>query len=237
MLSDNGAHFLQLGAHFLQLVGAIAGIPMEGRSTPRTNARQITANTLMKHLTSHALGLLFVSTTLSTKLYAANLGPGYVDFGKFAPPAAGGEFVEINVGSNLISMVTHLTQKGEPDVAELLRSLQLIRVNVIGLNDDNRAEIGKRVQTIREELDAKGWQRVVIAQKKNEDVGIYLKTRGEEAVEGVVVTVMEGKREAVLINIVGDIKPEKLGVLGERFNIEPLKKIALKVEKHAAAGD
>ena len=63
------------------------------------------------------------------------------------------------------------------------------------------------------------------AQKKDEDVGVYIKTRGEEAVQGVVVTVIDGNKEAVLVNIVGDIKPEKLAIIGERFNIEPLKKI------------
>ena len=88
-----------------------------------------------------------------------------------------------------------------------------------------------RVKKIRSDLDAQGWERIVTAQKKDEDVGVYLKTRGEEAVEGVVVTVIESNREAVFINIVGNIKPEKIAVIGERFNIEPLKKIGQAVEK------
>jgi hypothetical protein len=58
-----------------------------------------------------------------------------------------------------------------------------------------------------------------------------IKTRGEEAVEGLVITVLEGKGEAVLINIVGDIKPEKLGAIGERLNIKPLKKVGRSLEK------
>jgi hypothetical protein len=76
---------------------------------------------------------------------------------------------------------------------------------------------------------------VVAVQQKNQDVGIYAKLRGEEAVEGVVVTVLEANREAVLINIVGDIKPEKLAVVGERFNIEPLKKLGPLLKKQAAS--
>jgi hypothetical protein len=53
-----------------------------------------------------------------------------------------------------------------------------------------------------------------------DDVGVYMKMRGPEAVEGLVVTVIEGKGHAVLVNVVGDIRPEKLQVLGERFNLE-----------------
>jgi riboflavin synthase alpha subunit len=89
----------------------------------------------------------------------------------------------------------------------------------------------KRVKTIRSELDGQGWERIVTAQQKDEDVGVYVKTRGQEAVEGIVITVLEAKGEAVLVNIVGDIKPEKLAMLGERFNIEPLKKIGPTLEK------
>jgi len=185
----------------------------------------------MKHLIRNTLGLAVLPAFLSLGLHAENTGPGYVDFGKFTPPASGGEFVEVQINSNLISMAARLTEKSEPEVAELLRGLKLVRVNVIGLNGENRDDMEKRVKTIRSELDGKGWERVVTAQQKGEDVGVYVKTRGQEAVEGIVVTVLAAKGEAVLVNVVGDIKPEKLAVLGDRFNIEPLKKIGPTLEK------
>jgi Domain of unknown function (DUF4252) len=189
----------------------------------------------MKHLIRHLPLLAATCAVMSINVYAENPLPGYVDFGKFSPSVSGGEFVEVNVKSNLISMVARLTQKDEPEVAQLLRGLQLVRVNVIGLNDENRAEIENRVKTIRGELEAQGWESIVTAQEKNEDVRIYLKIRGDEAVQGLVVTVLEGKKEAVLINIVGDIKPEKLAEVGEQLNIDPLKKIGLGLKKHAAS--
>ncbi len=69
------------------------------------------------------------------------------------------------------------------------------------------------------------------AQKDEQDVGVYLKTHGKETVQGVVVLVTEGKKEAVFINIVGDIKPEQLAQLGDRLHIDPLKKIGHATEK------
>ncbi|MCI0535410.1 MAG: DUF4252 domain-containing protein [Verrucomicrobiales bacterium] len=184
----------------------------------------------MKQPTRYLLPIaaLIAATALNTQ--AANPAPGYIDFGKF--PSSNGEFVEIDLKGNLLSMVRRLTQKEESGVGDLLSGLHSIRVNVIGLNEENREDVEKRVKAIRTELDTKGWERVVTAQKQKEDVGIYLKTRGEEAVEGLVITVQD-KRETVLINVVGDIKLEKLGAIGESLNIDPLKKLGRSLEKES----
>jgi len=178
----------------------------------------------MKHSIRYALGCAALAAVLNLGLRADPPAPGYVDFGKFTPPQAGGEFVEVHIKNNLISMVARLAQKEEPEVADLLRGLQLVRVNVIGLDDKNRAEVLERVEKVRAELETKGWERIVTAQQKEEDVRVYVKTRGEEAVEGLAVMIVEGNRHAVLVNIVGDIKPEKLATVGERLKLEPLKK-------------
>ena len=186
---------------------------------------------IMKRLIRFTCGAALLGAMITAGFSAGTPEAGYVDFGKFSPPSAGGEFVEVHINSNLISMASRLAERHEPEIADLLHGLQLIRVNVIGLNKENRVDVEKRVKTIRSELDAQGWERVVTAQKNGEDVGVYVKTRGEEAVQGLVVMVLGDKKEAVLVNIVGDIKPEKLAVIGERFNIEPLKKAGRAVQK------
>jgi hypothetical protein len=168
-----------------------------------------------------------LSLGLGLRAEDTQLPPGAVDFGKFTPPSAGGEFVEVHIRSNLINMAARLAEKAEPSIADMLRGLKLIRVNVIGLGDENGADVKKRVTKIREDLDAQGWERVVMARQAREDVCVYVKTRGEEAVEGVVVTVIEADRQAVLVNVVGNLRPEKLAEVGERFNIEPLKKLGV----------
>ena len=190
----------------------------------------------MKRFTYLPLAVLVALSPLT--LRAANTAAGFVDFGKLSPAGEDGQFVEVNINSNLISMVARLAHKAEPEMADMLQGLKAIRVNVLSLNDENREDIASRIKTIRTQLDAGGWERIVTAQEKSQDVGVYLKTRGEEAVEGVVVTVLDGKKQAVLINVVGDIRPEQLGILGERFNIEPLKNLGpkedTKEEKKAA---
>ena len=159
---------------------------------------------------------------------------GYVDFGTLTP-ASGGEFVEVNLKSNLIAMAARFAQQQDPAVADIVRGVQQIHVNVIQLKEDNAKEVTERVRAIRDSLNGKGWERVVTAQQRKEDVSVCIRTREDEAVEGIVVTVLDG-RQAVLVNVVGNIKPESLAVLGERLNIDPLKKAGLAVKKPSSEG-
>lgn len=171
---------------------------------------------------------------LSLTCLAADAPAGAFDFGKFAPPADGGQFVEVNIQGNLLSMAARIVAREEPDIAEIIRGIHGIRVNVLGLDDGNRAEVKQRMARIRTELAAQGWERIVTAQERGSDVGVFVKTRGDEAVEGVTVTVMEGDKEAVFVNVVGDIRPDKLAEIGERLGIQPLKEAGLRIPKPAS---
>jgi hypothetical protein len=164
--------------------------------------------------------LLLASVSLAT---ASAAEPGHVDFGSFTPSARG-EYVEINLQKGLIKFAARVAAKQEPAAAEVLRGLKGVRVHVIELDDGNRKATTDRVATLRAELTAQGWQPVITVKgRKDEDVAIFMKTSGEDVIEGIVVTVIEDDRKAVLVNVVGQIKAEQLAELGERFDIEPLK--------------
>jgi hypothetical protein len=98
-------------------------------------------------------------------------------------------------------------------------------VNVVGIDDANREELTKKAQKVRTDLSTQGWERIVTAQKEGQDVSVYLKMDKDSAIQGVTVLVIEGSKHAVFANVVGDIKPEQLAMLGEKLNIEPLKNI------------
>jgi hypothetical protein len=184
----------------------------------------------MKSMKLYSLGAALLAAVLPLNLHAESPA-GQVDFGKFYPPGAGGEFVEVNITSSLISLAMKLVEKEEPDVARLLGGLQLVRVNVIGLDEANRTDMEKRVEKIRKELDSKGWERIVTAQKEGQDVGVYLKSKDKDTVQGVVVMVIDGNHQAVFVNVVGDIKPEQIALLGEKLHLDPLKKLGHEIEK------
>jgi len=188
-----------------------------------------TMNTILRA----TCALAVASTLLTASLRAADAPAGLVNFGKFTKPT-NGELVEINLTSDMISMAMQLAGKGQPDFTEALSGLHSVSVNVVGIDDQNRDEVMGRMKSVRAQLDAGGWQPVVKVQEKKEDVGIYLKTRGSEAIEGVVITVIEGRKQAVFINIAGNIRMDKLAALGDKLNIKELKKVAGEIMKQAA---
>jgi len=188
----------------------------------------------MKDILRQTCAIAVASLLFTASLSAADSPPGMVNFGKFTKPA-NGELVEVNLSGDTIAMALQVAGKGQPDLAEALSGLHSIRVNVVGLDDQNREEVIARMKSVRNELDAGGWQPIVKVQEKKDDVGIYLKTRGKDVVEGVVVTVLDGRKEAVFINIAGDIKMDKLAALGDKLNIGALKKAAETLMKQAAA--
>jgi len=171
-----------------------------------------------------------LSLTLLASARAEGLPPGEVDFGKFEPPRSG-QFVEVNLTESLISIAAHFIGTNEPAVAQLLNGLKSVRVTVIGLDDENRPELQKRVEKTRKELETKGWERVVTARKQDQDVSIYLKTRNKDTVQGLAVMAVDADNQAVFVNIVGDIKPEQLALLGDKLHIDPLKNIGHAAEK------
>jgi hypothetical protein len=185
----------------------------------------------MKRLMPFVLGTAVLFLALNTTALAEDLPAGQVDFGAFSPPKEGGQYVEVKLRSNLISLAARIVEKEEPEIAELLRGLKLVRVNVIGLDADNGSDIQKRIKQIRKDLDGKAWERIVTAQEKDQEVAIYVKMSPKDAIEGFVALVNEGNREAVFVNIVGEIKPEQLAMVGEKLHLDPLKKIGRAAEK------
>ena len=186
----------------------------------------------MKAILRQSCVLAVASLLFTASLRAADSPPGLVDFGKFTKPT-NGELVEINLGSDMIAMALQLAGQSQPDFTEALGGLHSVRVSVVSLDDQNREEVTARMKSVRDSLDARGWQPIVKVQEKKDDVGIYLKTRGKDAIEGVVVTVLEGRKQAVFINVVGDIKMDRLSALGDKLNIGALKKAAEALMKKA----
>jgi hypothetical protein len=158
--------------------------------------------------------------------------PGQVDFGAFSPPKNGGQFVEVNVPTTLIHLASQLVAKDEPEVAKVLDGLKLVKVSVIGLDDENRPDLEERAQKIRKDLTGNGWERVVTVQQKDQDVSVYLKMDSKGAIQGLTAVVINGKEQAVFANVVGEIKPEQLAMLGDKFDIDPLKKLNIPKSKH-----
>lgn len=175
-----------------------------------------------------ALRHSFLAATLAASAaisaFAAEDEPGYVDIGQLLP-ANKGEFVEVNLSPGLLKFAARIAKNQEPEAAELLADIKRVRVNVVSLDDSNRAETVEKIQAVRRKLESQGWTPMVTVREKNDgdDVAIYAKQRGEDQIDGIVVTVLERNGEAVFVNIVGKITAEKISALADKYDIKPLR--------------
>ncbi len=180
----------------------------------------------MKPMLRSLLAATTLSLVFATSLRAAD-EPGYVDFGRFsAAPEA--RFVEVNVKSGLLKFAARIAATQEPEAAELLRNIRHVRVNVVGLDESNQAATVARVHEIRADLEQRGWEKVVVAreprQARTDDVAVFALSN-EDEIQGIVVTVIEHQGNAVLVNVVGNIRAEQIAKLGEKLDLKPLQKL------------
>ena len=180
----------------------------------------------MTKLFSHTVATIALMIALGQSTAAADSKGGVFDFGKFLPPTNDGQFVEVNINKTLISMIGKLAASEEPEVGKLINGLELIHVNVAEVSEENREMTTQRITELHKQLDDLGWERIVTVREKRDQVAVYLKTQGDDAIEGIFVSVLDPNKEVVLVNIVGNIRPEQLGQIGQRLKIKPLEKVS-----------
>ena len=192
----------------------------------------------MKNPIRFTLAAATLSLALVTVTSASEIETGAIDIGQLMP-AAKGQFVEINLSPAMLKFAARIAARQEPETAELIRNLKSIRVNVVGLDDSNRSATIEKIEGVRRKLETQGWTKMVTVREKNggDNVDVHVMQRGEEAIDGLVVTVLDRKGEAVFVNIVGNISADQIAQIAEKFEIEPLRKVHLKIEGRKKAKD
>lgn len=149
--------------------------------------------------------------------------PGYVDFGKLAAPQKG-QYVEITLGEGMLKLASVIARCKDAEAARIISGLTKVRINVARLDEQNRDANRDRIHTLRDQLAQQGWEPIAKVQgDKGEDVAVLVKQRDGEVIEGVVVTVLDGRKgEAVFVNVVGTIRAEQLAAVGRHLDIKHL---------------
>lgn len=186
----------------------------------------------MKLSLRSALAAPLLSVALLLPAFSANPEPGYVDFSPFLPSGQG-RVVDVNLPGALLKFAAHIAQAQEPEVAEVIAGLKSVRVHVVKLDDRNRADTVEKVGAVRRQLDAGGWARIASVREdgKGENVDVHVCQDSDDVIQGLVVTVIDRKGEAVFVNIVGKISANQIAAVADKLNIEPLRKFRTPVSK------
>ena len=94
----------------------------------------------------------------------------------------------------------------DPEAALFLKHLDAVRIYVYEI-DRNPELVKQRMESTAGRLELIGWQPVVAIRDDGELVRVMFKMTGDESIRGMVVMVQD-EEELVLINLIGDLKPE-----------------------------
>lgn len=142
--------------------------------------------------------------------------PGYVDFGElnsiFGEPT-----VQISIGASLLSLVGSLSASEDPEVADVFKRLNGVRVNVFENREVPAAGLDL-VKDISSQLSDRGWESVVTVNSEDEQVRIFMMIN-EDIVEGITVMAVE-EDEAVFVNVIGNINPAELEKVMDNLDMD-----------------
>ncbi len=161
--------------------------------------------------------------------------PGYVDFGNLQEFISEEENSEVLVDGKLLKMLVGISKEDDPEMAELLNGLKLIKVNSFKVNENVKGKLLDKVKSIDSYLSKNNWDRIVKSTGKNKAANIYVKTSKDNKIIGLAIASLEEDGEANFVNIVGNINLQSVGKITKKFNIMGLDK--MKNKKHHAKGN
>ena len=163
-------------------------------------------------------GLIAIALSAPAKAFAS----GQIDFADLSK-YYGEPKVEINLSSTLMKLVGSFAKHEDPEIEDILANLETIKVRVYNLNgkvDKANSTIDSVSKTLRNDK----WDTLVTVNDNEDDqkVRVFSKST-DNVIDGVVVMVVSPEKEggeAVFINIVGEIDPEKTGKVAETLDID-----------------
>ena len=126
--------------------------------------------------------------------------------------------VEVNVKGALLNMIAEASRYEDPDLSKMLHRLKAIQVRAYELDDADFGGASIRLKDFGKSLVRDGWETIVRARQDGEHVEMYLRTNGDRISGMIVLALDQSDREAVLVNIVGEIDPSEIGRIGRKFN-------------------
>jgi Domain of unknown function (DUF4252) len=149
--------------------------------------------------------------------------PGYAEFGNLASIFDRTPSLEVNLHGALLRLVAASSRDSDPDLAELLADVKAIYVTGFHLRRSEFRKAIKRNDVIARRLERDGWESAVSVRDESADIHMYVQMRRGEIVGMAVMSVSVDEGESVYLNIVGNIDPEQIGRIGEKFDLESLR--------------
>jgi hypothetical protein len=164
-----------------------------------------------RRITRAALQLLSIAS-LAIALSACGLtaprsSDGYADLESLGMRDTD-KVMTLSIGPTLLRFVaSHIDD--DPEIRELLKGLDGVRIRIYEINGD-AGRVAARIDNMSRHLQDDGWEPVMLIREEDEATHMLLRTVDGQ-IRGMTVLVSDGESEAVVINLMGEIKPQQFG--------------------------
>lgn len=114
--------------------------------------------------------------------------------------------ISLSLGPTILRIARSFVTEDE-EVSAILRNVKGIHLRVYSV-DENFDVVNDYVEDSAQNLDARGWDRIVTARQDDNYVVVMVKMEVDE-IQGMVVLLADHE-EAAYINVIGNIPPEAL---------------------------
>lgn len=142
--------------------------------------------------------------------------PGYVSFGDL-DSIYGEAKVNISIGGALLGFVGAMAKNEDPAVAAIFSKLKGVRVSVYSTEGKAEAALGQ-VDRVKKSLSSSNWEPIVQVNDDGERVQIFMKINGDK-MDGLVLMAVDDE-EAVFINVIGQLDPQELSQVMNKFDVD-----------------
>ena len=163
---------------------------------------------------SNRAGLLKAGLLLGSMLMMAGCGitaprssDGYADLdslGMFDVDRT----MALSIGPTLIRIAIWAMDEDEPETAELLRSIEGVRIRIYEIDGDAERVAG-RVSRMSTQLREDNWQPVMLVKEDEEQTHMLMRSEGDRIMGITLIT--SDAEEAVVINLKGHLDPQHCG--------------------------
>ena len=114
--------------------------------------------------------------------------------------------ISLSIGPTLLHFAARYVDN-DPEVRDLLRSLDGVRVRVYEVDGDVQKVAG-RMENMSANLQQDGWAPVMLVREHDQQVHMLMRTVDGQ-ICGMTVLVLDGDSEAVIVNLMGEIRPQQ----------------------------
>jgi hypothetical protein len=150
--------------------------------------------------------------------------PGYLNLDAILDGANSYVTSEVYLRNYILRMVARVTRKQEPDFANMLDAIKLIRVVEFRFDGEGATSTLAKAEQLVSHLSSKRWDTLVRNRDGDKVINICIQSDQGEHIYALAIVTWDSEKMTV-VNVVGDINLEMLSRLGSQFGIGELEDV------------